>query len=124
MNSMVSPVESNGSIQVHPVARDPNVSLVHPPGSIRMSSLQSQSWIQNRRIPLYPAPDGNVIDRQTALRHHLLQVAVAKRVPQIPSHAQYNDLVLEVSPTEQLWSLSTHRITVPNAFRRDCNRSD
>ena len=70
-------------------------------------------FFRNFTLPTTSAPDCNVIDRQTTFRHHFLEVAVAKRVPQILSHAQNDDLVLEMSPTEQLWSFSIHGITVP-----------
>jgi hypothetical protein len=33
--------------------------------------------------------------------HHLFQIAVAERIPQIPSNAQNDDLVFEVSPSEK-----------------------
>jgi ATP-dependent DNA ligase len=65
-------------------------------------------------LSLDPTPDGDVIHRKTTLRHHFLQVAVAERVPQIPSHAQNNDHVLEVPPSEQRRSLLAHGITLPN----------
>jgi hypothetical protein len=37
---------------------------------------------------LHPAPNANVVHRQAAFRHHFFQVAVAKGVPQTPTHAQ------------------------------------
>src|SRR5947209_4682224 len=42
------------------------------------------------------------------------QVAVAKGVPQIPTHAQNDNHVLEVSPTEQCRAVLAHRLTLPN----------
>jgi hypothetical protein len=57
--------------------------------------------IQNRGIPQGPASDGGVIHTQAAFGHHLFQVAVAQRVPQIPPHAEHNYLVLKMSPSEQ-----------------------
>ena len=78
-----------------------------------MPSFPAKPQIQNGRIPLHPAPNRDVIDRQTALHHHFFQIAVAERVPQIPAHAQNYDDVLEVAPSEQRWSLLAHEITVP-----------
>src|SRR5438132_5024868 len=46
------------------------------------------------------AADRGVIDVQASLEHHLLQVAVAKRIPQIPADTQQNNLGLEVTPFE------------------------
>ena len=76
-----------------------------------MPPVPSQPLIQDGRIVLYPAPDRDVIHCKTALRHHFLQVAVAERVPQIPSNAQNDDHVLEVPSSEQRWSLWAHGIT-------------
>jgi hypothetical protein len=47
------------------------------------------------------APNRDVIHGQTELRHHLFQVAVAERVPQIPSHTKSDDHVLGVRPSKK-----------------------
>src|SRR6516225_402591 len=62
---------------------------------------------------LDPAPDGDMIHRNPALGHHLLQVAVAQRIPQVPPHAQNDDDIVKVSPSERRWSGPAHRITLP-----------
>src|SRR6516164_9546319 len=61
---------------------------------------------------LDPAPDGDMIHRNPALGHHLLQVAVAQRIPQVPPHAQNDDDIVKVSPSERRWSGPAHRITL------------
>jgi hypothetical protein len=55
-----------------------------------------------------------VVDGQTALGHHLFQIPVAERVSQIPSHAENDHHVLEVSTTEQCRPILAHRVTVPD----------
>jgi hypothetical protein len=35
---------------------------------------------------LNPAPDGDVVHCNSALRHHFFQIAVAQRIPQVVSH--------------------------------------
>jgi hypothetical protein len=62
---------------------------------------------------LYPAPDGDMIYRNSALCYHLFQIAVAQRIPQVPPHAQNDDDVVKVSPSERRWSGPAHRITLP-----------
>lgn len=79
-----------------------------------MPSFSPKPLIQNGRIALNPAPDGHVVHRQPPLHHHFFQVAIAERVPQIPSHAQNDDHVLEVPPSEKRWSLLAHGFTLPN----------
>jgi hypothetical protein len=41
--------------------------------------------------------------RQAALGHHLHQVTQAELEPEIPPHAQQDDLAVEVSTREQLF---------------------
>ena len=41
-------------------------------------------------------------------RRHIGKITVAQRVLQIPSHAQQDDLVFEVSPTEQSRPILSH----------------
>src|SRR5262245_42760205 len=83
-----------------------------------MPKFATQTLIQNRCIALAPALDCDVIHRQATLRHHLLQVAVAQRIAQVPSDAKYYDHVLEVSSDEQRRPVLHHRITYQNHRRR------
>jgi hypothetical protein len=90
-----------------------------------MPDVTSKPLIQNGSIMLDPAPNGGVVDRQAAFRHHFFQVAVAERVPRIPpdaQDAQDDNHVLKVSPPEQHRAVLAHRLTVPNrlaAFATD-----
>ena len=78
-----------------------------------MPEFTAKPQIQNGSIVLHPAPNGDVVHRQAAFRHHFFQVAVAKGVPQIPTHAQNDNHVLEVSPPEQCRAVLAHRLTLP-----------
>ena len=49
-----------------------------------------------------------MIQLQSALRHHLLKIAIAERITQIPPHAQPDDLVAEMSATKQRRSAHPH----------------
>jgi hypothetical protein len=49
---------------------------------------------------LYPPEDGDVVDGQPALAHHLLEVSVAKRVAAIPADAEEDDIGRIVTPFE------------------------
>jgi hypothetical protein len=46
-----------------------------------------------------------MVDRKTAFRHDLLQMAIGERLPQIPANAE-QDRVFEVPPAEQCWPFS------------------
>jgi hypothetical protein len=49
---------------------------------IRPSQLTANPLIQHGRVALNPAPDRDVVDGETALGHHFLQIPVAERIPQ------------------------------------------
>jgi hypothetical protein len=42
-----------------------------------------------------------MIEIQATLCHHLFQITVAERVPEIPPHAEYDDLIVEVASPEK-----------------------
>src|ERR1700722_13240383 len=84
-----------------------------------MAHLSSNALIQNRRVVQNPAGNRGVIDCQSTLRHHLFKVPVAQRVPQIPSHAQNDNVAPKMSPTEQCWLALAHSLhpTKPTLIR-------
>ena len=65
-------------------------------------------------VTLDPAPDGDMVDRKTALGHDLLEIAIGERVSQVPTNAQEDDRILEMTPAKQCWPFSDHGYTVPN----------
>jgi hypothetical protein len=90
----------NCPVEVCPLAGDPD--MFRPPAMIGSDAgahgeAADSKWAHSAA----PAPNGDVVHRQAAFRHHFFQVAVAKRVPQIPPHAQNDNHVLEVSPPKQ-----------------------
>jgi len=64
--------------------------------------MRSASPFQFGRVTLNPAVNRGVIDMQSAFQHHRFQIAVAQRIPQIPTDAQENDVGLEMTPFERL----------------------
>jgi len=77
------------------------IRLIQPPGSTGTPELAAKPLIQKGRVMLDPAPDGDMIHRNSALCHHLFQIAVAQRIPQVPPHAQNDDDIVKVSPSER-----------------------
>ena len=47
---------------------------------------------------MMPAHDGGVDDRETALGHHLRQIAVTEFEAQVPPYPQDDDLTVKVAP--------------------------
>jgi hypothetical protein len=64
--------------------------------------MMSAPFVQFRRITLDPAVDRRVIDVQSSLGHHLFEIPIAERIAQVPTHAQKNDVGLEVTPFERV----------------------
>jgi hypothetical protein len=42
-----------------------------------------------------------MIDRESALPHHFLEVSIAERIPKVPAHAEQNDFRLKMTPFER-----------------------
>jgi hypothetical protein len=66
--------------------------------------------VQNRPVMQNPPSDRGMIHGQPSLGHHLLKIAIAEWVPQVPADTQSNDFVAEVSSTEQRWPVRTHSL--------------
>src|SRR5512135_705885 len=65
--------------------------------------------------------DCGVIDRESALDHHLFQVTVAQGIPQVPAHAQQNKFRLKMTPFE--WTRMTHDGNSPALLTQSKSRA-
>jgi hypothetical protein len=92
----------DGAVEVIPLPFDFDVGLIDAVGVIGRSEVRAASFLQFRRIRLYPAVDRRVIDLQAALIHHFFEISIAQTVTQIPADAEENDLGLVVSPLERV----------------------
>src|SRR5450755_1050428 len=90
-------------VEVHPAFADFDVGLVHLPGVVGGSQMRSASLLQFLGIALAPAVDRRMIHVQSPLPHHLFEVAIAERIPQVPAHAQQDDLGFKMTPFERTW---------------------
>src|SRR6476646_7919565 len=52
-------------------------------------------------VTLHPPPDGDVIDRKSALDKQFFHVAVGQREAQVPPNRQQDDLRFELPPLEK-----------------------
>ena len=82
----------NSSVQVTPFAFDPDVSLVHTPALVRRLRVSSVSKSQFRCVALYPAPNGQMIDIDSALRQQFLDLAIRQAVTEVPTHGANDGL--------------------------------
>ena len=91
----------HSTIQVAPLALDPNVGLVHPPTVVGRSEPRSQSAFHFRGVTLHPPPDGDVVGVHAPLGQQLLHVAVRQGETQVPAHCQEDHLRFELPPLEE-----------------------
>src|SRR5664279_4427207 len=89
------------SIEIGPLAAYPDVGLINSPGAASGPLKAIPAFNELRCIPLHPSQDGGVSKVQSALRHHLDQIAKAELVAQIPAHAQDDHFAVEVPPSKQ-----------------------
>src|SRR3954453_11164208 len=59
-----------------------------------------------------------MIHPQTTFRHHLFQIAIAERIPEIPPHTQHDHFILEMSSSECRWPVLSHSVYVTSLLRR------
>ena len=93
-------VRVDGSIEICPPTGNADVGFIDAPRAVWIPHFGPDPLVQDRSIPEHLTGDGRMIDRHPTLGHHFLEVAVAKRVPEVPPYAQDNDLVLKVPSPE------------------------
>src|SRR5450631_2287854 len=89
------------SIEVGPVAAHLDIGLIDSPGATSGPAKAIPAFDELRCIPLHPTQDGGMRKVQSALRHHLDQIAEAELVAQVPAHAKDDHLAVEVPPSKQ-----------------------
>src|SRR5271165_1584433 len=88
-------------VQIDPLALNPDVGLIHLPTVVGRSEPRSQSALNFWGVTVHPPPDGDVVDRKSALGKEFLHVAVGQRELQIPANRQQDDLRFELPPLEK-----------------------
>ena len=73
------------SIEVGPVAAHLDIGLIDPPGATSRPAKTIPAFDELRCVPLHPTQDGGMSKVQSALRHHLDQIAEAELVAQVPN---------------------------------------
>ena len=66
----------------------------------------AQPALDGRRVGEHPSVEGGVVDREAALEQHLLDVAVAERIAQVPGDGLHDQGSLEVPALEVAAGLS------------------
>jgi hypothetical protein len=98
---MSIPLRIHGAIEIHPDLFHFDIGLIDAPRVIRRFEMGSAALLQFWCIVLHPTIDRCMIDVQAPLEHHLFQISVAERIPEVPADTEQNDLGLEVAPFER-----------------------
>src|SRR5215470_4920357 len=83
--------------------------------------MMPSSLFEFRSVALYPSPNGGVIHPQVSLLEKLLDLAIGKRVSQVPSDGTENDFGSKVAPLKDR-TFGHDRRMVERA-KRSCNTS-
>jgi hypothetical protein len=73
------------------VASDTNIGFIHAPGTYWWVSNEAELAVRVRERTLNPSPDGGVIHPQVSLLEKLLDLAIGKRVSEVPADSTEND---------------------------------
>ncbi len=81
-NSRAFPLRIDSTIEVLPHLFHFHIGLINAPRVVRHYEMGRASFLLFCRVVLYPMVARGVIDVQSPLKHHLLQVSVTERIPQ------------------------------------------
>jgi hypothetical protein len=77
----------HGAVQVDPFTPNLDISLVHPPRIAHRQGISLPAFLKFRNVTLDPPKNGRMGQPDSALGHHLDQVAGAEFKGQVPPHA-------------------------------------
>jgi len=80
------------------VSSDPNIGFIHAPGLIGGFQMRPSSLFEFRSVALNSSPNGGVIHPQVSLLEKLLDLAIGKRVSEVPADGTENDFGSKVAP--------------------------
>ena len=101
-----------------------NVGFVHSPRLVCRLEMPSQSLLQLRAVILHPAPDGCVIDVETALLQQLLNIAQRQRIAKIPPYRTNYEAGFGLPPFEDRGGFPFRdSFTSPAGNSESCNTS-
>jgi hypothetical protein len=84
-------VAVDGAIQISPLAADLDVCLINMSFARHRPLAPIELFQQERRIVNCPAVDGRVVHMHASLGHHLLKIAQAQAVSQVPPDTEQDD---------------------------------
>ena len=79
------------------MASDPNIGFIHAPGLIGGFQMKPSSLFEFRSVTLDPSPNGGVMHPRVSLLEKLLDLAIGKRVSEVPADGTENDFGSKVA---------------------------
>jgi hypothetical protein len=117
-------------IEIRPASLHPDVGFVHPPGAVARSQMRADSLFKLRCVGLDSSEDRRVVDLDSAVEEHELQITVADGKHQIPSHRPKDRLSRKLPPLEGITQTHTEArpIVPPQSYGNSvssevCNRT-
>ncbi len=88
------------TVKISPLPFDLHIGFVDPPGCADPAGEAVPPLFEFRNIARYPAHDRRVSQGNFALGHHFHKISKAELEPQIPTHAEDNDLPVKLTVLE------------------------
>src|SRR5208283_3198489 len=92
----------DSTVKICPLAFDLHIGFVDSPGCADPAGETVPPLFELRNIARYPAHDRSVTQGNSALGHHFHKISKAELEPQIPAHAEDNDLPVELTALEKI----------------------
>jgi hypothetical protein len=108
------------TIEIAPLALDPDVGLVYPPTVVGRFELRAQTSFQFWGISLDPTLHCDVIGVEASARRATLDVPVRQGKTQIPTNRQKNDFWFKLAPLEQTANRRGQEKHLASISRDDC----
>jgi len=89
------------AVDIAPLPGDSDVGFVDLPASSDRVSAGSGGVGQQRREPLHPAGDVDVVDLDPAFGEELFDIAVGQPEAQVPAHGKHDDVGWEPKAGER-----------------------
>ena len=110
----------NCAVEILPLASHLDIGLVHPPTLANGVLAPTKNGDQHRQHLDCPAVHCRVVNKNTTLVHHLLDVAKAQWVGHVPAHTGEHDFQRIVKPLEDLVQGAVEQTLAEINHRPDC----
>ena len=101
----------DSAIQVDPFATDFDVGFIHAPRAADWTRESLPSFFEFGHIALRPPQQCRMRDGDSAFSHHFREIAIRKLIRDVPTHAQDDEFLLEVTALEERIGIAWRSLT-------------